>query len=147
VGLVHRHQGDPLPPHQLHEAGAVQPLGGDVQELVSVPPHPLPDLPGLLLIQPAVPALCRHPRLPQGGHLVLHQGDERRDDQRQPRQQHGRDLIAQGLSPAGGHDPQAVPPRQNGVDQDLLSRPESAVSKIPPANLDLIHFSAPFLPV
>ena len=53
--------------------------------------------------------------------LVLHQGDQRRDDQRQPVQRHGRQLVAEALAAAGRHDAQAVPPGQHGRDHFPLA--------------------------
>ena len=55
---------------------------------------------------------ARPPRMPlrfKLVHLVLHEGDERRDDERQARQDHGRELIAERLSGAGRHDGENVP--------------------------------------
>ena len=45
--------------------------------------------------------------------LVLHQGDQRRDDQRQAVEDHGRQLVAEAFSAAGGHDAEAIPPRKH----------------------------------
>ena len=41
-------------------------------------------------------------------HLVLHQGDQRRDHHRQPLEDQRRDLVAQRFAAAGGHDRQRV---------------------------------------
>ena len=62
--------------------------------------------------------------------LVLHQRDQRRDDERQPRQQQGRDLIAERLARAGWHDGQRVPSGQKGADDLLLPGAEGVVAEI-----------------
>ena len=56
--------------------------------------------------------------------LVLHQGDQRRDDQRQSLQDHGRQLVAEAFSPSGGHDAEAIPPGQDRRNHLLLAMPE-----------------------
>ena len=50
-------------------------------------------------------------RMPSSLHrvdLVLHQGDQRRDDQRHALAAYGRQLVAEALAAAGGHDAQAI---------------------------------------
>ena len=110
MGLVHGDHGDLLLLHEAQKALVFQPLRGDVQELV----HPLPELPAGLpigcLIQRAVVQGRRDARAVERRHLVFHQGDEGRDDQRQTRQEQRRDLITHGLAAPGGHDAQDVPP-------------------------------------
>ena len=56
--------------------------------------------------------------------LVFHQGDQRRDDQRQSVQDHGRQLIAEAFPPAGGHDAQAIAPGQYGRNHFFLPMPK-----------------------
>ena len=70
------------------------------------------------------------PRLVQGLNLIFHQRDQGRDYHRDPRQQQGRYLIADGFARPGGHDAQHVPPRQETVDEQFLARPEIFVAKI-----------------
>ena len=48
------------------------------------------------------------------GHLVLDERDERADDDRDPRQAHRRQLVAQRLAAAGGHDHEDVVPGSGG---------------------------------
>ena len=62
--------------------------------------------------------------------LILHQRDQRRDDQGDPRKEQGWDLVAERFAGPGGHDPQYIPALEQGIDQDLLSRTERSVSKI-----------------
>ena len=79
--------------------------------------------PGVLLRhrQRAVDETDRQTKRLQLIDLVLHQGDQRRDDQRQAVQSHGRQLVAKALSAAGRHDAQAILPGQNRGNDLLLS--------------------------
>ena len=68
--------------------------------------------------------------------LVLHQGDQRRDDQRQPVQHQGRQLVAEAFAAAGGHDAQAIASCQHGRNDLLLAvaegrRARTAADRIP----------------
>ena len=62
-------------------------------------------------------------------HLVLHQRDQRRDDHRQPVEQQRRDLVAQRLAAAGGHDRQRIAPGQHVLDHLALERAEGVVAE------------------
>ena len=64
-------------------------------------------------------------------HLVLHQRDERRDDQRQPLQHHRRQLVAEALARAGGHHHHHVAPGEHRVHHLGLARPEGGESEGP----------------
>ena len=110
VGFVHRHQGDLQRRRQLQEPLVFQALRGDVQQTAFPPADPAPDLAGFLQGLGAVEEACGDARRLQGRDLVLHQRDQRGNDQRHPRQQQGGDLIAEGFPAAGGHDAQSVPP-------------------------------------
>ena len=56
--------------------------------------------------------------------LVLHQGDQRADDQGHPRQNHRGQLIAEALAAAGGHDAEDVAPSQDLLDHLALAGPK-----------------------
>ena len=70
-----------------------------------------------------------HSRLQQGVHLVLHQRDQRRDDDRDAVAQQGGNLVAQGLSAAGGHDHQGVAAAGHVIDDRFLLAPKRVVSE------------------
>ena len=55
-------------------------------------------------------------------HLILHQRNERRHDERESRQQRGRQLIAERFPLAGRHDRQRIPTGQHRPDHVLLTR-------------------------
>ena len=139
VGLVHRHERDGQLLRQGGEVLRLQPLRSHIEEPVGPLPQPVIDRPPLRSGKGAVEKRRRDARLLQCHHLVLHQGDEGRDHQRHPRQQQCRHLIAEGLAPAGGHDAQGIPPRQQGVDQGLLPLPEFPVAEAAPQNFLLVH--------
>ncbi len=52
--------------------------------------------------------------------LVGHQGNQRRDDDGQPAERHGRELVAETLARARGHDADNVVPGQDVVDDFTL---------------------------
>ncbi len=125
VRLVDRQQGRADPGHRLDEPGAPEPLGGDIDEVI---PAGL-DLrePGALLggVERAVEQGRPQASLDQGVDLVLHQGDQRADDQGQAGQEEGRQLVAEALAAAGRHDAEHIPPAQDVLDHLALARPES----------------------
>ena len=129
VGLVHRHQGDGRLPGQGEQPLSRQPLRGGVQQLVLPLPGPLVHQAQLLPGEGAVEKGGGHPGAGEGGHLVLHQGDQGGDHQGDPGQQQGGHLVAQGLAPAGGHHPQHVPAGQDGPDELLLPGAELVVAE------------------
>ena len=63
----------------------------------------------------------------QGVHLVLHQGDQGRDDQSEAVKDQGRQLVAEGLAAAGGHKHQAVPAGQDVPDDVRLQGAKAVV--------------------
>ena len=67
----------------------------------------------------------RHAALGEAVDLVLHQRDQRADDQRQPLAHQRRRLEAQALAPAGGQYEQQVAPGQAGCDGLLLERTQT----------------------
>ena len=130
VGLVHGHQRDGNFPGESGKSLAAQALRRDIQQLVGPLIGPAVHQPDLVRGQRAVEVGGVHPGLPQGGHLVLHQRDEGGDHQSDPGQHQSGDLVAQGFSASGGHDPQDVPPGENRTDQPLLTRAEAVIAEI-----------------
>jgi hypothetical protein len=57
----------------------------------------------------------------QGIHLVFHQGDEGRYDQRDPGEDQGRKLIAERFSPSGGHNHQGIFSGEDGFEDLFLT--------------------------
>ena len=94
VGFVHRHQPHIQPQGQVEEAVGLQPLGRHIQNAEGAVQRRRDDLPVSLLGLAGVDAGGGDAGFPQSGDLVLHQRDQRRDDQRDPPAQHRRDLVA-----------------------------------------------------
>src|SRR5258708_714345 len=63
-------------------------------------------------------------------HLVLHQRDERRDNERRARQHHRRELIPERLAEARRHDREHVASAQHGSHDAFLCRTEPAVTEM-----------------
>ena len=125
MGLVDRQQLQPHRPHRLEEPPAAEPLRHHVDQAELAGRHPVE--PGVLLghRQRAVDERDRQAQRLELIDLVLHQGDQRRDHQRQAVQDHGRrQLVAEALAAAGGHDAEAIPPGQHGGNHLLLPMPE-----------------------
>ena len=83
---------------------------------------------------PAGSVLSRHaagtPQSLQGVDLVLHQRDQRRDDQRQAREQHGRRLETERFAAAGGQDDDRIAPADDARHRLVLQRQEAVVAPV-----------------
>ena len=127
--LVDREQRDLQLLRERAEAVGQQPLRRDVEDLVSAEARVAVGLAQLLDGHGAVDAAGRDAGVLQGHDLILHERDERRDDERQPRQQQGGHLIADGLTGTGGHHGQHVLPGQQALHDLLLPGAEAVVAK------------------
>ena len=129
VRLVHGVEGDV----DLFQEGDVLFLGQgfrrDVQELGDPAQEVLPDLGHLRAAEGGVEevrdAVAGFHETPDGVHLVLHQGDERGDDDGRSFHHQGGELVAQGLSAAGGHEHEGVASVDQVPDDPLLVTLES----------------------
>ena len=65
-------------------------------------------------------SVARKPSSRQRVDLVLHEGDQRRDDEHGPPQDARRELVGQRLARAGRHDADAVAAREHGLDDLAL---------------------------
>ena len=124
VGLVDRQQLQPHRLHRLQEPRAAEPLRRHVDQPVVAGRHAFQ--PGILLGQRERTVDERHGDFERLEliDLVLHQGDERGDNQRQPIQDQGRQLVAEALPPARGHHAETVAACQHGRNDFLLAGPE-----------------------
>ena len=109
------------------------PLGGRIQEGDVAPHQAFFNLRGLLAAQSGVQKLGTHPRLVQGADLVVHEGNQRADDNRDalPRllTRNRRNLVAKRLAAASGHQNQRIAARHHVLDDGLLGPTEGAVAK------------------
>ena len=98
-----------------------QPLGRGVNEprLLGLD---FPYQPGFLALAQAAVQRCRpHPALVRLVGLVLHERDERRNDERGATQTERRYLIAEGFPGAARHDGERVPSREDVLDDLVLA--------------------------
>ena len=130
VRLVHRHERDGHALHELLQARRVEPLGGDIEQLAGARGGERERLGLLGGGEGAVEARRRDTRLGEGGDLVLHEGDERRDDDREPRQHAGRHLVDERLARTGGHDAEHVAPGKDPLHELALARAEVVVAEV-----------------
>ncbi len=96
----------------------------DVEELDLIGFEPAVDVRYFPLVKRAVHEHGRNAVFLRRVDLVLHERDEGADDDRCSLQQKRRQLVAQGLAPARGHDREDVLPVQDVIDNGLLVRPE-----------------------
>ena len=126
------------------EAVGQQPLGRDIKQLICAIARVAVRLAQLVQTHGAVDAPGGDARVPQRHDLILHERDQRRDDERHPRQQQGGQLIAEAFPAARRHHAERVAPGKHRVDQRLLSRTECRKAKILPQHRKLVHAIAPF---
>ena len=111
------------------EPGHGETLRRDVQQLRP----PLEDaalrVGGLLRRERAVDVARADAVRVQRVHLVLHQRDQRRDDERGPVEHQRGELVAERLPAAGGHQREAVLPVEDVRDDVLLHRAEPVVAE------------------
>ena len=115
--------------NKRQKALVFEPLRRDIQKLILLACGFGVSLPQLFERQGAIEKGRRNARLRERRDLILHERDERRDDDREPRQHKRGDLVADRFSAARRHDTQNVPAGQNRVDERLLPAAEGTVTK------------------
>ena len=113
---------------QVQAALRRQSLGGDVQQVEFTGEYSALDRAGRRGVQARVQELRAHAELRQCRHLVLHQRDQRRDDDRRAGTQQRGKLVAQRLAAAGRHQHQRVA----AFDDVLDDFPLRAVERLVP---------------
>ena len=113
MGFVDGHQGERHALEAFQHGGLHQAFGGEVEQVQRAIADAAPDVPARFEGGARVQPFRRHTRLLQGGDLVGHQRDQRRDDKAETRPDERGDLIAQALAAAGGqHRERAAPGQQ-----------------------------------
>ena len=131
VGLVDGDERDVHAHDAQTEGLRGEPLGGDVEELhVAVDAVVQRDV-DLPRREPRVDGHGRDAPCAQAVHLVLHQGDERRNDDGQSVAGHRWHLVGERLAAAGGHQRQRVAPLHDGENDLPLHGAE--LPEAPPA--------------
>jgi hypothetical protein len=108
----------------LGEAGNAKPLRRDEEKLQGAAQVVDAGLSRRLAIEAGVDAGDAQTACCKLGRLVLHEGDERTDDQCRAAASYGRQLVAERLSSAGGHDQQQIAPGDSGAADLLLINAE-----------------------
>ena len=120
MGFIHGKQRDPRPLNGLAEPFVDEPFRRDVQQ-------PQPARANLVHHGPVLVQGQRGIEPPRGDapshqrvDLILHQGDQRRNDQRQARQQQGGNLVAERFAAAGREHGRRRSPGQQVANRVLL---------------------------
>ena len=128
VRLVDREQREPAAAEQVQEPGRLQPLGRHVDEVQLAVAHRPLDRGGAAEIEGRVEHGGTDAELGQGRDLILHQRDQRRDDDGEAVQAQGGNLIAERLAAAGRHQDQPVAACQHVPDHLLLQAAEGRIA-------------------
>ena len=128
--LVHREHGDRRPARKIQKCGGGQPFGRDIQQAARTGLGGIQGVGHFRGRHGGIDAGRGYARLGQRADLVLHQGDQRGNDQRQAVQQQGGYLIADRFAGAGRHDAQRVAAGEDGLHQLALPRPERIIAEI-----------------
>ena len=129
VRFVDGEEGDADPVEQRQGAIAHQAFGRDVEEIERARAGVGLDRPDFVEVKRRVQVRGLHAGLAQRLHLVLHQCDQRRHDDRDTVAEKGRNLVAERLAAAGGHDHEAVAAARDMLDDRFLPVSERAVSE------------------
>ncbi len=119
VRLVDRDQRDMHSIEQFQEAGRDGALGRDVEQVEFARAQRRLDLARFARGERGVERRCAHAGLTQRGDLVLHQRDQRRDDDPASLAQQRRQLVTHRLAAAGRHQHERVA-RADQVHDDLV---------------------------
>ncbi len=112
--------------------GAEEPFGREVDEAVPALERVLFAVVGVLQVEGGVDEGGGDAVGAQGLDLVLHECDERRDDEREAGVlRDGGELVAERLTPAGGQDDEHVPAGEGVFDDLLLHGSERVVPEVP----------------
>ena len=130
VRLVDSEKGQFRAGDRLEEGRVPESFGGNVHELVVAVRHRR---------EAEVHFVGRDGRVEEGGgdvaffecgDLILHQGDERRDDERRAREEEGGELVAEGLTGAGRHDDDGVASVDDLFDGLVLPVSEGVIAEV-----------------
>src|SRR2546426_4492650 len=135
VRLVHREESRVRTREALCEALHHQALRRHVEQMVPARVEAGEDLRALPARLAAVEKSGRHARLAQAVHLVLHERDQRRDDDGEAAQVRGGRLVAERFAAARGQHHERVASLENGADGLGLQRKEAVVAPDAPYGL------------
>ena len=127
--LVDGEERDPAARQELEAARRHQALRRDIDEIERALAHVALDLGGLGRRQRRIEVSRAHAGLAQRIDLILHQGDQRRDDNADTRPQQRGNLVAQRLAAARRHQDERVTSGRDAVDDRRLPAPERAIAE------------------
>ena len=133
---------------QIERALEHEALGGDIQQVELAAQQLGFDRARLAGIERGIEKRRAHPGLFERRHLVLHERDQRRDHDAGAGAGDGRDLEAQRLATAGGHEHQRIAAGHERADHFCLRRAEAFVAEDAVQNLQglVVHAAAVGLP-
>ena len=124
MGFIDHQQGNPETAQELEELLMLHPFRRQIEQLklflMEILDHPV----FLRACEARVKCRSLNSSLFQAGHLILHQGDQRRNDQGQPWQDGRRQLVTQGFPLSCRHNRHRVAPCQHGSNDLFLTRPK-----------------------
>ena len=124
-------------------AAELERLGRREHDQAAASLEPLERSPSLGRAQPAVKRNHRDAALPESAFLIRHEGNERRDNDRRPLEDHRWNLIDQRLAEARRQCHQRVASVQNGEHRQFLLGPQAWDAKGParglPAGVEQVH--------
>ena len=106
-----------------------QTLGCQIEEFQFMSPQGMLNVSCFSLGLKRVEACCSNSAFSECLNLILHQGDERGNDQGHAGSQQSGDLVAQRFAPAGGHQHQRIFPALDMIDHLLLEPAKFRVCK------------------
>jgi hypothetical protein len=137
MGLVDRDERRREARGEGAEARVGETLGGDVGELEGAGPQPREPLAHLVGRQRRREDRRRDAALLERAHLVVHQGDERRDHERRAGEERRGQLVDEALAAAGRRDEQQSPPLEELLDGLPLPGPEARVAETREARVEV----------
>ena len=134
VRLVDREERQRHPAEELEEALGQEPLGRDVEQVEVAGQEAALDARLVATVEARVQELGGDAELGERRDLVLHERDERRDDDAGAGAQDRRNLVAERLAAAGRQEDDGVPALDEGVDDRLLLAAELRIAEEPQEN-------------
>ena len=128
VGLVDGIEGDLDPAQEGHVVLLREGFGGEIEQFGLPVEHILPHLLHGRLVEGRIEEVGDPGVVRKGAHridLVLHEGDQRRNDDRHALHQQRGQLVAQRLAAARGHQDERILPFEDVADDGLLVSLES----------------------
>ena len=142
MGLIHRDEAHVDAVELVLEERGGKPLGRHIEQFGVAEDAVVERLHDLALRHSAIHSCGDDAPLAQMGHLVLHQGDEGRDDDAHALLGQGRHLEGDALAATRGHEAERVAPGTNALDDLALDAAEVWIMPIVMKNLLIVGHSS-----